>query len=69
MHIWTLNILPAATLVPFGESFLGFSEEARTLGFPSPSFDGFGFVGVASYLSIVAGWKIRGRWPVSALGH
>jgi len=23
----------------------GIAEEARTLGFPSPSFDGFGFVG------------------------
>ncbi len=26
------------------EVFRGFSEEARTLGFPSPSFGGFGFV-------------------------
>ncbi len=28
----------------FGESFLGFSEEVKTRGFPSPSFGGFGFV-------------------------
>ncbi len=28
----------------FGESFDGFSEEARTRGFPSPSFGGFGFI-------------------------
>ncbi len=28
----------------FGESFHGFSEEARTRGFPSPAFGGFGFV-------------------------
>ena len=30
----------------------GFSEEARTRGFPCPSFGGIGFVGVASDLSI-----------------
>jgi hypothetical protein len=28
--------------------FHGFSEEARTRGFPSPSFGGFGFVVVIS---------------------
>ena len=27
------------------EVFLGFSEEARTRGFPSPPFGGFGFIG------------------------
>ncbi len=27
----------------------GFSEEARTRGFPSPSFDGFGFVNLLDY--------------------
>jgi len=34
----------SAILGTFGESFHGFSEEARTRGFPSPSFGGFGFV-------------------------
>ncbi len=33
-----------AILGSFGESFRGFSEEARTRGFPSPSLGGFGFV-------------------------
>ena len=33
----------------------GFSEEARTRGFPSLSFGGLGLIGVASDLSIVAG--------------
>ncbi len=28
------------------EVFLGFSEEARTRGFPSPPFGGFGFFNV-----------------------
>ncbi len=32
-----------AVLESFGESFRGFSEEARTRGFPSPPFGGFGF--------------------------
>ncbi len=31
----------------------GVAEEERTRRFPSPSLDGFGFVGVASDLSIV----------------
>ncbi len=49
--------------------FHGFSEEARTRGFPSPSFDGFGFVGVVSDLSIAAAWRIGGGSPMSALGR
>ncbi len=36
----------------------GFSEKARTRGFPSPSFGGFGLIGVASDLSIVSAWRI-----------
>jgi len=32
-----------AVLESFGESFLGFSKEARTRGFPSAPFGGFGF--------------------------
>ncbi len=32
-----------------------------TRGFPSPSLNGFGFVDVASDLSIVAGWQIDYR--------
>ncbi len=51
------------------EVFHGFSEEARTRGFPSPPFGGFGFIGVASVLSIVAGWQIGSRSPMSALGR
>ncbi len=51
----------------FEGSFRGFSEEARTGGFPSPSFGGFGFIDVASDLSIVAGWQIGSRSPMSAL--
>ncbi len=55
----------------------GFSEEARTRGFPSPSFGGFGFIGVVSELSIVARWSLAtlicvgllGSEPMSALGH
>ena len=39
-HLWVLRGV-----------ILGFSEEAKTHDFPSPSFGGFGFVGVA--LSIV----------------
>ena len=46
----------------------GFSEEARTRGFPSPSFGGFGFIGVASDQSIAAGWQFGGRSPMSASG-
>ncbi len=37
------------------EVFHGFSEEARTRGFPSPSLGGFGFVGVISNFSITFG--------------
>ncbi len=69
MHIWTLNILPAAILGSFGETFRGFSEEARTRGFPCPPLGGFGFVGVASDLSIVAAWQIGSGSPMSALGR
>jgi hypothetical protein len=38
--------------------FRGFSEEAKTRSFPSPSLGEFGFIGVASGLSIVAAWRI-----------
>ncbi len=34
------------------EAFRGFSEEARTRGFPSPSFGGFGFIVVIAKYSI-----------------
>ncbi len=50
----------------------GFSKEAKTRGFPSPSFGGIGFIGVASDLSIVAGWQIGSLLPTSAFtnsGH
>ncbi len=47
----------------------GITEEATDRGFPSPSFSGFGFIGVANDLSIVAGWQIGGRSPKSALGR
>ncbi len=47
----------------------GFSEEARPRSLPSPSIGGFGFVVVASALSIVARWRIGGRSPMSALGR
>ncbi len=47
----------------------GFSEEARTRGFPSPPLGGFGFIGVASDSSIVRRWHIGSRLPMSALGH
>ncbi len=40
----------------FGESFRGFSEEARTRGFPSPSLGGFGIVVCcASFIRLAAG--------------
>ncbi len=35
----------------FGESFHGFSEEARTRGFPSPPFGGFGYMVATTKLS------------------
>ena len=52
--------------------FHGFSKEARTRGFPSPSFGGFGFVGVTRNLSITLGVYIGPNhrcplWVVS--GH
>ena len=45
---------------------LGFSEEAKTRGFPSPSLGGFGFIRVSVALSIVAAWRIGGRSRTSA---
>ena len=36
---------------------LGFSEEARTRGFPSPPFGGFGFI-VVTALSVVEDWRV-----------
>ena len=50
------------------EVFHGFSEEARTRGFPLPSCGGFGFIGVAGDLSIVAAWRIGSASPMSPLG-
>ncbi len=47
----------------------GITEEATDRGFPPPSFSGFGFIGVAYDLSIVAGWQIGSRSPMSASGH
>ena len=47
----------------------GFSEEARTRGFPSLPFDRFGFIGVASDLSIVRARRIDKGSPMSALGR
>jgi len=44
----------SAILGSFEESFLGFSEEARTRGFPSPSFGGFGFIVIVCTVSVVA---------------
>ncbi len=37
--------------------------------FSYPSFGGFGFIGVATDLSIVAGWQITSQLPMSPLGH
>ena len=47
----------------------GVAEEARTRGFASLSLGRLAFIGVASDLSIVAGWQIGSRLPMSALGH
>ncbi len=58
-----------AILGSFGESFRGFSEETRTRGFPPPFSGGFGFIGVASDLSIVAAWRIGSGSPMAALGR
>ncbi len=72
------HLLRLAPTVPFGssavlESFVasleGVAEEARTRGFPSLPFGGFGFVGVASDLSIVAAWRIGSGSPMSDLGR
>ena len=40
---------------------------ARCISYPS--FGGFGFIGVVTDLSIVAGWQIGSRSHMSALGH
>ena len=45
------------------EVFRGFSEEARTRGLPSPSFGGFGLIGVASDLKY-SSWKAI-RQPIT----
>ncbi len=44
----------------------GFSEEARTRGFPSPPFGGFGFIGVASDRIIALGRNSAAdhQWPL-----
>ena len=47
----------------------GFSEEAKTRAFASPSLGGFGFLGVASDLSLVAAWRIGSGSAMSALGR
>jgi len=47
----------------------GFSEEARTRGFPSPSLDGFGFICVSVALSIVGAWRNGSRSLMTALGQ
>jgi hypothetical protein len=39
-----VNFGGSAVLGAFVASLNGVAEEARTRGFPSPSFDGFGFV-------------------------
>ncbi len=44
MHLACPRLGSPAVLGSFGESFRGFSEEAKTRGFPSPSLGGFGFV-------------------------
>ncbi len=46
-----------AKLGSFGESFRGFSKEAKTHGFPPPSFSEFGFVviGCRFFILLVAG--------------
>ena len=44
----------------------GFSEEARTRGFPSPPFGGFGFFGVAGNRIIADGWQLSSWSPMSA---
>jgi hypothetical protein len=36
------------------EVFHGFSEEARTRGFPSPPFGGFGFIGISYSVPLFA---------------
>ncbi len=46
--------------------FRGFSEEARTRGFASPSLGGFGFIGVASDPIIAARGQLGGWSPMSA---
>ncbi len=38
------DLFGSSAVLGFREVFLGFSEEARTRGFPSPPFGGFGFV-------------------------
>ncbi len=51
------------------EVFHGFSEEARTRGFPSPPFGGFGFFGVASERIIANRGQLASWSAMSALGH
>ncbi len=47
----------------------GVAEEARIRGFLSPSLGGFGFICVDIAPSIVAGWQIGSRSPMSASGR
>jgi hypothetical protein len=55
--VWPNCLSGPAIFGSFGESFLGFSEEARTRGFPSLPFGGFGFVVIycPSFIRRVAG--------------
>ncbi len=53
----------------FEGSFRGFSEEARTRGFPSPSLGGFGFFSVISDLKYSDSQAVWWIVPMSALGR
>jgi len=53
----------------FEGSFRDLSEDARTRGFQPPPFGGFGFVGVASDLIIVAVWQVGSRSPMPGSGR
>ncbi len=57
-----------AIVESFEGSFRGFSEEARTRGFPSPLFGPFGLIVVTRDLSIVAAWRIGSGSTTAALG-
>ncbi len=60
--LFVYGLISLRTLLQLGDLgvlrgvFHGFSEEAKTLGFPSPSFGGFGFV-LVTVLSVVEDWR------------